>query len=1236
MSFAQESRSEDLSAEAFVDRLEQEQKTIDAINGQITGLMANMEEAEATLRQRLVDAESGTLTEGDDISADMLQHDDAAALYKRRLERLSERQRLIDMTTLLIHAADKAQETALLLEHEIMLHDFWVERNMALSRLVEDRLGARELTAENLPPAFAFGPLDPPEQGSIWGARAARAALVAEAARKERAALEAHLADHQKALEAAEFQLADVTTRERLKNAFAGRAPADLRLTLDELTARIDAQSDQEQHAAAALAATVASERQAAAALQAMMKNGPSDAADGGERNDDDTETASASLREAQMTASLARRRLALEIALHTRLDDVVAAAEQSEESLALYRPLLEELVSNLQQGAVLVELAGLEQSSDLRQRLAEKRQALADLKAVDAETAELLSSNVDALDTSQAAVEKATRALEEAETNLERERYWAAFFDTAAGKDTSELVAALQPSRDAAALAAAAQSQAEAALAADAALGALDALAQARDRLRNPISLSAASDMNAFLKWRASIALAPEGPANIAAAPAGRPVTGNAVDPNSADSAAQPYINALFDVRQRRDIISERLKYFEDLAAADAAFDAGLDKAILAQTQLVAEIDANLARTRERWGAASVLLQRAESGTLNPDDLPGDIGALADRTAVIESEQRRNDAAAVLTELQERSATGKGSSVAPQMSETLNTLSTIYGQQIEALVSLIRFTEQFASLENIDNLDDITKHRLLREVRERFDDAKGNYRYLDLIFGGDELVDVDKLMNRYFEVLILLERRRSVLDDQEAQLKLAQDAAAALRPAIATLSDLTDAEQRLSRARLDLKATAVRAALDPPQAAAMIAAAEERTGLNLEIDDLPVIDVQDGATDRAEALLIAREQLASGLLTDWALAEGYAQWSAELDDMLAPFGGLDRLTRELNTLELQIVDQRREINQRIQRLTGFAFSDDPEAEGEETRRFIAGEIGMLNANRESLIRQKLLTTTSAILVIPVIALIVYLAGRRLGHHIFFRQTKETESQRESAERMRRGETLNDIFQPTWGVLVCTLAGIYLLKAFEVDITPIVASLGIFGLAVAFGAQALIRDIFSGFFLLVENQFSKGDAVRIGEIHGRVEEVGLRITTVRDFDTDELYYLRNGMISGVANGRGFRKIPVDIHLAYNADLEQATAVIKAQMEAIRNDPVYGPQIDDCRLVPGFAGLDYDHAMIVLRVYFLIAGPDWPTSKFRENVARKLLEAGIGPAIPTSKSYEIHSNGVAPT
>jgi small conductance mechanosensitive channel len=147
-----------------------------------------------------------------------------------------------------------------------------------------------------------------------------------------------------------------------------------------------------------------------------------------------------------------------------------------------------------------------------------------------------------------------------------------------------------------------------------------------------------------------------------------------------------------------------------------------------------------------------------------------------------------------------------------------------------------------------------------------------------------------------------------------------------------------------------------------------------------------------------------------------------------------------------------------------------------------------------------------------------------------------------------SERRAQRAGTIGSVLRSVVSVLVLVVASIMILTEFGLNPAPLLASAGIVGVAVGFGAQNLVRDFLSGMFMLLEDQYGVGDVVDLGEANGTVEAVGLRITTVRDVH-GTVWHVRNGTISRVGNkSQGFAVAVVDVPLAHTADTALASEI----------------------------------------------------------------------------------------
>lgn len=150
---------------------------------------------------------------------------------------------------------------------------------------------------------------------------------------------------------------------------------------------------------------------------------------------------------------------------------------------------------------------------------------------------------------------------------------------------------------------------------------------------------------------------------------------------------------------------------------------------------------------------------------------------------------------------------------------------------------------------------------------------------------------------------------------------------------------------------------------------------------------------------------------------------------------------------------------------------------------------------------------------------------------------------------KQDIEVQKRGKTLSNVIRNTFGILIIVLVLITILPELGINIGPLLASIGILGLAIGFGAQSLVKDIINGLFILVENQYGIGDVVKVAGIAGLVEEINLRRTILRDLD-GIVHYIPNGEINVASNfTKGFSRVNMNISVAYGEDLDRVIHVI---------------------------------------------------------------------------------------
>jgi small conductance mechanosensitive channel len=200
--------------------------------------------------------------------------------------------------------------------------------------------------------------------------------------------------------------------------------------------------------------------------------------------------------------------------------------------------------------------------------------------------------------------------------------------------------------------------------------------------------------------------------------------------------------------------------------------------------------------------------------------------------------------------------------------------------------------------------------------------------------------------------------------------------------------------------------------------------------------------------------------------------------------------------------------------------------------------------------------------STVRVLLILIVAWIVLWIGNRAIRTMRIR----IQSRADSEDRAKRIETLGRVFRYVLAVVVSVVAGMVILNELGISVAPILATAGVAGIAVGFGAQSLIKDYFNGFFLLVDDQLAQGDVVEVAGIGGLVEEVTLRYVRLRDYDGN-VHFVPNGQISTVTNRtRTFAFAVMDIGIAYREDVEEAIDVIREVGRAMRADDSFGPRI----------------------------------------------------------------------
>lgn len=165
-----------------------------------------------------------------------------------------------------------------------------------------------------------------------------------------------------------------------------------------------------------------------------------------------------------------------------------------------------------------------------------------------------------------------------------------------------------------------------------------------------------------------------------------------------------------------------------------------------------------------------------------------------------------------------------------------------------------------------------------------------------------------------------------------------------------------------------------------------------------------------------------------------------------------------------------------------------------------------------------------------------------------------------------AAEHLKRADTLTEVVLRTAGVAILVVAAFFILAEVGFSVAPVIAGLGITGIAVGLGAQTLVKDVVNGLFILGENQYRVGDIVTIAGVSGRVEDVTLRRTVLRA-DDGTVYSVPNSAITVAGNlTRGYGGVYIAVALSFLADLEGAIREIDRIGQELAKDAQFGPLI----------------------------------------------------------------------
>jgi small-conductance mechanosensitive channel len=218
-----------------------------------------------------------------------------------------------------------------------------------------------------------------------------------------------------------------------------------------------------------------------------------------------------------------------------------------------------------------------------------------------------------------------------------------------------------------------------------------------------------------------------------------------------------------------------------------------------------------------------------------------------------------------------------------------------------------------------------------------------------------------------------------------------------------------------------------------------------------------------------------------------------------------------------------------------------------------------------------------------------------------------------------SQRRSQRARTIGSVLRSGTTLLVYGVAASLVLDELGINLGPIIASAGILGIALGFGAQNLVKDFLSGMFMMVEDQYGVGDVVDLGEASGTVEAVGLRVTTLRD-TKGTVWYVRNGEVLRVGNSsQGYSVAVVDLPIGHHADITAAAGLAgRTAAELTAENSVLAPDVLEPPEVLGVESISVDG--VTLRITTKVrAGRQWAVQRaLLAGIKAAFADAGVPP------------------
>ncbi|MDX6333820.1 MAG: moderate conductance mechanosensitive channel [Streptosporangiaceae bacterium] len=257
------------------------------------------------------------------------------------------------------------------------------------------------------------------------------------------------------------------------------------------------------------------------------------------------------------------------------------------------------------------------------------------------------------------------------------------------------------------------------------------------------------------------------------------------------------------------------------------------------------------------------------------------------------------------------------------------------------------------------------------------------------------------------------------------------------------------------------------------------------------------------------------------------------------------------------------------------------------------------------------------------IVFVLLIAVLIRIAAHRLINRITARVAQTGGNGKTDAalmlvgeRRRQRSKALGSILRNAASVLIFGIAAVTIAGDLGLNLAPVLASAGVLGLAIGFGAQSLVRDFLSGIFMLLEDQYGVGDVIDAGDATGTVEAVSLRVTRLRDVN-GVVWHVRNGTINRIGNeSQGWARAVVDFPVAYDQDLPEVRQTMKDTADEMWQEPRWHDVIMEEPEVWGVESVSSD-AIVMRLVARTLPLRQWEVAReLRERLKNALASAAV--------------------